>query len=55
MSVNQISAPKAGDTIAIMHTTMGDIKIKLFKDLTKKTFDKFKPKNVSEPFASKAS
>ena len=34
----QLEKPISGDTVAIMHTTMGDIKIKLFKDETPKTF-----------------
>ncbi len=37
----QLETPKSGDTVAIMHTTMGDIKIKLFKDETPKTFENF--------------
>ena len=37
----QLETAKSGDTVAIMHTTMGDIKIKLFKDETPKTFENF--------------
>ncbi len=37
----QLSKPEKGDFVAIMHTTMGDIKIKLFKDKTPKTFENF--------------
>ncbi|MBR6533484.1 MAG: peptidylprolyl isomerase [Clostridia bacterium] len=37
----QLESAKTGDVIAIMHTTMGDIKIKLFKDKTPKTFENF--------------
>ncbi len=37
----QTRAPQAGDTVAIMHTTMGDIKIRLFPDKTPKTFENF--------------
>ena len=37
----QLEAVKSGDIVAIMHTTMGDIKIKLFKDKTPKTFENF--------------
>ncbi len=37
----QLNAPVSGDTVAIMHTTMGDIKIKLFKEQTPKTFENF--------------
>ena len=39
----QLSEAKKGDTVAIMHTTMGDIKIKLFKEQTPKTFENFTP------------
>lgn len=38
---NQVSAPAAGDTVAIMNTNMGTIKIKLFPDETPKTFENF--------------
>ena len=41
MSNIQLSKPKANDTVAIIHTTMGDIKIKLFKEHTPKTFENF--------------
>ena len=37
----QLNMPVSGDTVAIMHTTMGDIKIKLFKEQTPKTFENF--------------
>lgn len=37
----QLSKPEKGDFVAIMHTTMGDIKIKLFADKTPKTFENF--------------
>ncbi len=37
----QLETAKSGDTVAIMHTTMGDIKIKLFGDKTPKTFENF--------------
>ena len=37
----QLEKPISGDTVAIIHTTMGDIKIKLFKDETPKTFENF--------------
>lgn len=37
----QLEKPVSGDTVAIMHTTMGDIKIKLFKNETPKTFENF--------------
>lgn len=41
MSYFQLEKPVTGDTVAIMHTTMGDIKIKLFKNETPKTFENF--------------
>ncbi len=41
MSNIQLNKPIVGDTVAIMHTTMGDIKIKLFKEHTPKTFENF--------------
>ena len=41
MSYYQLEKPVSGDTVAIMHTTMGDIKIKLFKEETPKTFENF--------------
>ena len=41
MAYLQLETAKSGDTVAIMHTTMGDIKIKLFKDKTPKTFENF--------------
>ncbi len=41
MSYLQLEKPVSGDSVAIMHTTMGDIKIKLFKDETPKTFENF--------------
>ncbi len=37
----QLEKPISGDTVAIMHTTMGDIKIKLFNEETPKTFENF--------------
>ncbi|MDD2417757.1 MAG: peptidylprolyl isomerase [Oscillospiraceae bacterium] len=39
--MNQLSHPAQGDTVAIMHTGMGDIKIRLFPDKTPKTFENF--------------
>ena len=41
MDCFQLKAPAAGDTVAVMHTTMGDIKIKLFGERTPKTFENF--------------
>ena len=37
----QLTMPAAGDTVATMHTSMGDIKIKLFPDKTPKSADNF--------------
>ena len=37
----QTAAPQKGDLIAIMHTNMGDIKIKLFRDEVPKTVKNF--------------
>ncbi|MBE6787528.1 MAG: peptidylprolyl isomerase [Ruminococcaceae bacterium] len=37
----QLESVKKGDVVAIMHTTMGDIKIKLFKEQTPKAFENF--------------
>ena len=41
MAINQLEHPKAGDPIAVMHTTMGDIKIRLFPDQVPKTVENF--------------
>ena len=41
MNAFQLKAPETGDTIATMHTSMGDIKIKLFPDRTPKTAENF--------------
>ncbi len=37
----QLTMPAAGDTVATMHTSMGDIKIKLFPEKTPKTAENF--------------
>lgn len=37
----QLQELKAGDEIAILHTNMGDIKIKLFRELAPKTVENF--------------
>lgn len=42
MSCLQLEAVKSGDLIAVMHTTMGDIKIKLFPEHAPKTVENFK-------------
>ena len=41
MNAFQLKTPGKGDTIATMHTNMGDIKIKLFPDKTPKTAENF--------------
>ena len=37
----QLKKPQAGDTVAVMHTSMGDIKIKLFPEQAPLTVDNF--------------
>ncbi len=41
MSCLQLEAIKSGDLVAVMHTTMGDIKIKLFPEHAPKTVENF--------------
>lgn len=41
MSCLQLSAVKSGDTVAVMHTSMGDITIKLFPKYAPKTVENF--------------
>lgn len=41
MAAIQLSAPQKGDTLAVMHTNMGDIKIKLFPGKAPKTVENF--------------
>lgn len=41
MSINQLEHPKAGDLTAVVHTTMGDIRIRLFPDQAPKTVENF--------------
>ena len=41
MSCLQLALPKSGDTVVVMHTSMGDIKIKLFKEEAPKTVENF--------------
>ena len=41
MSGIQLTKPVSGDTVAVMHTTLGDIKIKLFASKTPKTVENF--------------
>lgn len=39
--MNQLDRPVKGDPIAVLHTSMGDIAIRLFPDKTPKTFENF--------------
>jgi peptidyl-prolyl cis-trans isomerase B (cyclophilin B) len=41
MAFNQIDKPVSGEVVAVMHTTMGDISIRLFADKTPKTVENF--------------
>ncbi len=41
MSFNQTDLPQANETVAVMHTTMGDISIRLFADKVPKTVENF--------------
>ena len=41
MAAIQLSAPQKGDALAVMHTNMGDIKIKLFPEKAPKTVENF--------------
>lgn len=41
MSFNQLDKPQAGEIVAVMHTTMGDISIRLFKDKVERTVMNF--------------
>ena len=41
MAAIQLSAPQKGDTLAVMHTNMGDIKIKLFPEKAPTTVENF--------------
>lgn len=41
MEFNQINKPISGDTVAVMHTNMGDIKILLFPQFAKRTVENF--------------
>ncbi len=40
--MRQLEAPKAGETLAVLKTNMGDIKIRLFADLAPKAVENFK-------------
>jgi peptidyl-prolyl cis-trans isomerase B (cyclophilin B) len=39
--MNQLANPQTGELIAVMHTTMGDISIRLFPDYAPKTVENF--------------
>jgi len=39
--MNQLDRPAAGETVAIFHTNMGDVSVRLFHDKTPKTFENF--------------
>ena len=39
--MNQLSMPQKGDLVAVMHTNMGDISIRLFPEQTPKTVENF--------------
>ncbi len=39
--MNQLAKPAAGETVAVMHTTMGDITIRLFPDHAPKAVENF--------------
>lgn len=41
MNALQLKSPETGDTVAVMHTSMGDIKIKMFPERTPKTAENF--------------
>ena len=41
MNALQLKSPETGDTVAVMHTSMGDIKIKMFPERTPKTVENF--------------
>jgi peptidyl-prolyl cis-trans isomerase B (cyclophilin B) len=39
--MNQLAKPQAGETVAILHTSMGDISVRLFSEKTPKTVENF--------------
>ena len=39
--MNQLDKPAKGETIAVMHTSMGDISLRLFPDKTPKACENF--------------
>ena len=40
-AINQLALPQKGETIAIIHTTMGDIKVKFFEQQAPKAVENF--------------
>ena len=41
MAFNQIDKPQSGETVVLMHTNKGDIKIRMFKEFASKTVENF--------------
>ncbi len=41
MSFNQLDKPQSGEVVAVMHTTLGDISIRLFEDKVPRTVENF--------------
>ncbi len=41
MSFNQLDKPQEGEAVAVMHTTLGDVSIRLFKDRAPRTVENF--------------
>ncbi|MBE6798648.1 MAG: peptidylprolyl isomerase [Ruminococcaceae bacterium] len=41
MAFNQIDKPQSGEVVAVMHTNMGDISIRMFADKAPKTVENF--------------
>lgn len=41
MSFNQLDRPQSGEIVAVMHTTLGDISIRLFADMVPRTVKNF--------------
>ena len=39
--MKQLDKPQKGETVAVMHTSMGDIAIRLFADKAPKTVENF--------------
>lgn len=41
MAFDQLEKPQSGDRVAVIHTTMGDFRVRLFPDRTPKTCENF--------------